>query len=85
MLLNCAERLCGEVVAVAGEVMTVHEEDMNGNSEWQEYLEPFSMAPAPPMIEVPERVPPRVVKELNLAFAIYWADSGMHAPIAHEP
>jgi hypothetical protein len=74
MFLECADLSCGEVIAVAGEVSTVPAEDQLGNPEWQEYLEPVSMTPPPPIIEIPPTLPDAVFRELNQAFLMYWAD-----------
>lgn len=74
MFLQCPNPGCGEIVCVAGDVETVPEHYEEGNSELVEYFIPSSMNPALPIITIPMRVPDVVVKEIKLAFRLYWVD-----------
>jgi hypothetical protein len=73
MMMECDNRVCGEVVAVAGRTRTVLE-TYNENSEWIEYLEPRIMTPPPPIIQIPDRLPVAVEDEIELSFGLYWTD-----------
>jgi hypothetical protein len=74
MLLECDNIHCKEVVAVAGNTVTVFEVSGEENTEWVEYLEPRIMTPPPPIIEIPDNVPLPVTREIRLSFELYWMD-----------
>jgi hypothetical protein len=74
MFLECSDLACGEVVAVAGDAISVPETDPNDRSEVYEYLEPVIMSPAPPLITLPAEMPDSVKREIKLAFGLFWTD-----------
>jgi hypothetical protein len=75
MLLECERMACREIVSVAGEVFDVEMNDTSSDRcEVFEVLHPIFRRPAPPIIDLPQRVPAQVRKEIELAFQVFWTD-----------
>lgn len=77
--LRCNIQQCGEAVAVSGEMQIEEYADEFTPPHLREVLRPHSMCPTPPIIRVPENIPPAVKRELLLAFELFWADLGASA------
>jgi hypothetical protein len=75
-LFRCADSKCGEVVAVSGNVAVEPTVDEEGELNYEGMLEPKSMWPPPPIIRLPDGLPPAVRLELELAFQFFWGDFG---------
>lgn len=73
-LMACSK--CGDIVAVSGRISVEPNYDVNGDWQYAGFLEPVSMYPAPHIISLPEKLPPQVRSELELAFQLYWSDFG---------
>ncbi|HEY0597606.1 DUF4145 domain-containing protein [Sphingopyxis sp.] len=78
--LVCDEIPCGEIVHLIGdmEVVEVEVDDDDGQiyrGARQEVLRIRSAFPAPPLFRISKNFPPRVRRELELAFRLYWMDA----------
>jgi hypothetical protein len=78
--LQCTHTVCGEIVAIAGEVETV-EEYVDDVQVWglTRALRPQVFFPAPPIITVPENTPKEVKTPLLKAFQLFWSDDSASA------
>jgi Domain of unknown function (DUF4145) len=79
MFLKCDVATCGEVVVVSGSTSVEEVDDEEFGPALESLLIPTSMAPPPPIIQVPEKTPKAVKDELQLAFQLFWADLGASA------
>jgi Domain of unknown function (DUF4145) len=73
LFMKCTSVECEAVVAVSGrtEIGVVF---ING--DYEEFLRPESMIPAPPIIEIPRETPDSVRKEIERSFELFWVDLG---------
>jgi hypothetical protein len=76
LFLKCSVSKCGEFVAVSGDTSVEQVEDEELGYVYESLLRPKSMFPAPRIIELPEGTPVEVVKEIDLAFQLFWSDRG---------
>lgn len=74
--LECDEKACGEMVVVSGDTAVVPAWDDDYGQVLASVVKPRSMTPAPPLFVLPPSLPKKVVSQLQLAFALYWADRG---------
>ena len=74
VLLKCTR--CGEVVAVSVVIAVEPNYDEDGDWQYEGFLAPKSMYPAPHIMTLPTELPPEVRHELELAFQYYWSDFG---------
>jgi hypothetical protein len=70
MFLECTSPKCGEVVAVAGTVVVVEDDD-DGRWCLVSALKPYTMFPAPPIIAIPTNVPTAVRDEIERSFRLF--------------
>ncbi len=77
--LECSNSQCGEFSIVVGDTEAI--EDADEEHGWYFYykLRPRAFFPAPPIIALPESVPTKVEKELEVSFALFWSDLGAAA------
>lgn len=78
-LLICNYGFCGEVVTVAGGYMTREEVHWNDESDTPEPYEigsyyPYSIRPAPIIIEEPKKLAAEPKKHLRKAYELFWND-----------
>jgi hypothetical protein len=78
-MLICDKATCGETVAVSGHAGVDYFEHRDHHGELEDsghykWLQPVSMFPAPPLFPIAQKFPPKVKKELNLAFQLFWTD-----------
>jgi hypothetical protein len=73
VLLRCSNAVCGEVVAVAGDLFYEPDYDSTGAS-YTRVMAPKAMVPAPRMLTVPIATPDNVVFAMKRAYALYWGD-----------
>jgi hypothetical protein len=73
--LECANKDCGEVVALSGRThhVEVYDEDILHLS-YQRRFEPLTFYTAPPVFPIFEVCPAEVATELRKAFALIWSD-----------
>lgn len=76
----CDEGPCGEIVHLIGDTQTVETdfEDDDGrfySGALEDVLRVRAAYPAPPMFRISRNVPRNVIRELELAFQLYWADT----------
>lgn len=74
VFLRCPEKTCGEIVAVSGHISVEPAYQDNGDWQYEGMLAPKSMYPAPHIISLPKNIPGPVLKELELAFQLFWSD-----------
>src|SRR4029078_7525934 len=72
LFLKCGVSKCGELVTVHGTAEL--REEFGG--EWNWWLTPKDMHPAPPLSTIPPQTPDVVGDELRLAFRLFWVDLG---------
>lgn len=76
-LLNCANTMCGEVVAVVGRTHHVEDHDWDKQEQhWAREFQPTFLTPPPPVFPIPTECPEAVSDELRKAFALLWSDAG---------
>lgn len=78
-LMNCQNRKCQEVVAVAGKTHYVERADDFGGRRFDTYYSPETMIPGPPLMAIPERTPPNAAEAMRQAFTAFWGDRGSAA------
>ena len=76
LMLKCSIAKCGELVAVSGETSVEQVDDEEFGYVYESMLRPKSMYPAPHIVQLPTDTPRWVKNELELAFQIFWADTG---------
>lgn len=74
LFLRCNNRACGEVVACAGDVVQQEVGDELTGFSSAQFLCPYTMFPAPPIISVPHQTPAAVKTELEKSFRHFWGD-----------
>jgi Domain of unknown function (DUF4145) len=72
--LRCAIHTCREPVAVAGAYTVDPDADETGNSGWGDMYKVRYMEPPPRIIVTPKGTPEAVVKALDSASRVLWAD-----------
>ena len=79
VLLRCASDECGEVVACAGDVAVVEEQDYSPNGEpdetWNDQFTPKYFRPTILFFRLEAEYPEEVQKHLERAFALAWSDT----------
>lgn len=78
-MLICSYQFCGEVVTVAGGYTTREEVHWNDDADVPERYEfskyyPYSIRPAPVVIEEPEKLGAEAKKHLRKAYELLWND-----------
>ena len=76
--LVCGIPRCGEVVAVAGDVL-IEERSGEEGSEYENIVYPLTMIPGPPLIEFPDETPAEVEGPIRQAFTLFWGSRGASA------
>jgi hypothetical protein len=79
-LLVCANKFCGEVITVAGNVTTSHDmgyEELIGEYDhYTSYFVPKSITPAPHIISVSKKLSADCRNHLIKSFDLFWMDAG---------
>lgn len=75
----CTNRRCGEVVSAIGTSGPEPDYDDEGGTVYASTLRPEAIFPAPPMIEVPAKMPGKALDHLKKAFQVCWADTNAAA------
>jgi len=75
-VLQCNAQWCGEIVTVHGDVQLEPNYDVDGQNYYERVFFPKSVYPAPPLATIPKGTPSEVIKELKVAFKLFWMDSG---------
>lgn len=76
--LACGIPQCGEVVAVAGDVLIDERYGQHG-SEYVDIYYPLTMVPGPPLIEFPDETPAEIEEPIRQAFTLFWGSRGASA------
>ncbi|NEI11054.1 DUF4145 domain-containing protein [Rhizobium leguminosarum] len=78
-LLSCNNRLCGEIVAVAGDYVShaTIDKGPDGGLEqfWDDTFRPTSMHPAPSIITWPKSLDELPKMHLMVSFELFWVDA----------
>jgi hypothetical protein len=75
--MECDEAKCGETVFMVGdteEVETYLEDEAYSGFALEEVFCARGVFPAPPLFRISDGVPPSVVRQLRLAFQLFWTD-----------
>lgn len=75
-MLVCDVEHCGEIVNVHGNIEQIQVYDYRGIPDYCSALVPKSMYPAPPLAAIPDGMPVGLIKELRVAFQLFWVDLG---------
>lgn len=76
---QCNNPACKEECAIGGTGGLEPEYDEDGGFSFSTYYTPKFCSPMPEIIEIPEKCPNEVKRELRAGFSLFWADRGAAA------